>query len=633
MIESVFQQRGWAVKLSAFMLLLAAVIATSSAQVADTAAGQVKKVSVVLRGVDKEQRRNIQGMLDLWAFNEKKIPSVARLRYMHQSAPEQIDAALRPFGYYRAEIEADLNDLGGRWQAVYRVTPGDRVMVKSEPVLSLGDVLVECDDFRYTPYNRKSLLPDIKVQDDQFNKHKDLVMSFCAARDRAQLRKGQPLDQQAYDELKQTLQTAASRLGYFDAVFTKHEIRIDIEAYTANVMLQMDPGDRYRIGEAKLSQDLDWISDELLQRYVELEDQEFFDAGKLQSLQSDLTNSEYYKQVEVKATVQDAEELVVPVTVDLTHIVPREYVIGVGYDTDAGARMKVGVTGRRVNSRGHQYEAEGRVSQIGYGLAAAYTIPTGDPRTDSYGVSLRLDRSDTDEKDSRSVGLGANYQFRDGFWFKTYALDYQVDKFVLDGESNRSTLLIPSLEWTRTYPAELEKRINTVNGTWLRLGLRGGSDSLVSDTSFLQPQISTKWIKSFSNKNRFIARGRLATTWVKDYEKLPLSLRYYTGGDSSVRGYNFEEISPVNSDNEAQGGKHLLEASVEYEIPFRDNFSWAVFVDAGDAFDDSPDYRIGVGAGLRWRSPIGPVRFDLARSLKDPGEGDTEFHLSIGPDL
>ncbi len=633
MIESVIQQRGRAVQLLVFTILLAAVIATSSAQVADTDAGQVKKVSVVLRGVDKEQRSNIQGMLDLWAFNEKKIPSVARLRYLHQIAPEQIDAALRPFGYYRAEIDADLNDLGGRWQAVYRVNPRDRVLVTTEPVLSLGDVLVECDDFRYKPYNRKSLLPDIKVEDDQFNKHKDLVMSFCAARDRAQLRKGQPLDQQAYDDLKQSLQTAASRLGYFDAVFTKHEIRIDLEAYTAEVVLQMDPGDRYRIGEAKLTQDLDWISEELLQRYVELEDQEYFDAGKLQSLQSDLTNSEYYRQVEVKASVQDAEKLVVPVRVDLTHIVPREYVVGVGYDTDAGARMKVGVTGRRVNSRGHQYEAEGRISQIGYGLAAAYTIPTGDPRTDSYGVSLRLDRSDTSEKDSRSVGLGANYQFRDGLWFKTYALDYQVDKFVLDGEASRSTLLVPSLEWTRTYPAELEKRINTVNGTWLKLGLRGASDSLVSDTSFIQPQISTKWIVSFESKNRFIARSRIATTWVKDFEKLPLSLRYYTGGDSSVRGYDFEQIAPVNSDNEPQGGKHLLEASVEYEIPFRDNFSWAVFSDFGDAFNDSPDYRIGVGAGLRWRSPIGPVRFDLARSLKDPGEGNVEFHLSIGPDL
>lgn len=633
MITSVYQQYGWAIKLLVIYLMLGLLMSPSGAQTDDNAAGQVKKVRVVLRGVEKDLLDNVKGTLELWAFNEAKIPSVARLRFMHQNATEQIKQALRPFGYYRPVVESELLDLGVRWQAVYRIDPRDRVVIASDPVISLGDVVADCSDFRYTPFNRKSLMPDIKVQDEEFNKHKQLVLDFCAARETAALKKGSALNQQAYDALKQSLQSAASRLGYFDAVFSKHEIRIDLKAYNAEIFLQMEPGERYRTGAAELNEDKQWITPDLLERFVDLEDREYFDAGKLQSLQTDLTNAEYYKRVEVRAAVPEAEQRVVPVKVDLTHIPAREYVAGIGYDTDEGLRFKLGVTGRRVNSRGHHYNAEARVSEIGYGLAGAYTIPTGDPRTDSFGFSVRLDRSDTTEKDSRSVGLGANYKFRDGFWFKNYSLEYQVERFGLSGESNRSTLLMPGLEWTRTYPAELEKRINTVNGTWLQFSLRGASDSLVSDTSFIQPKISTKWIRSFENKHRFIARATAATTWVKDYDKLPLTLRYYTGGDSSIRGYDFEQISPLNEENEPQGGRHLLNAGLEYEIPFRDNYSVAVFSDIGDAFNDEPDYRRSMGIGLRWRSPIGPVRFDLARSLNAPGKGNVKFHLSLGPDL
>ena len=600
MISGNLQRLRYAAKLVGICVVLGVFMSSSGAQTDSDNQSRVKNISVVLKGVEKELRTNVEGMLGLWAFHEKKIPSVARMRFMHSEAPQQIKDALKPFGYYRATVKAELTDQGSEWRAEYEITPGDRVKVTSEPVIALDDVVVDCTDFRYQPYNPKSLLPDIKVEDDTFNKHKALVIEFCEARDEAALRKGEPLDQQAYDSLKQTLQTTAGRLGYFDAEFTKHEIRIDIKAYTAEIMLVMKPGERYRIGEAILTEDRRWISDDLLDRYVELEDQEFFDAGKLQSLQSDLTNSEYYKQVDVQASVQEAEELVIPVKVDLTHIKPREYILGLGYGTDTGARGRLGITGRRVNTRGHQYNAEGRLSEIGYGVAAEYTIPTGDPRTDNYGVNVLLERENSDRGDYRSIALGANYNFRDGFWFKTYALQYEVNQFEVTGDNQTTTsLLMPSLEWTRTFPAELEKRIFAINGSWLQLGLRGAAESLLSDTSFVQPRISAKVINSFENQHRLLLRATAATTWVDDFDQLPLSLRYYTGGDTSVRGYDFAAIAPLNEENETDGGKHLLEASVEYEIPFRENFSWAVFSDYGDAFNSGLDLRLGVGAGVR----------------------------------
>jgi len=405
---------------------------------------------------------------------------------------------------------------------------------------------------------------------------------------------------------------------------------VDLPSYTADVTLHFTTGERYKVRKPNLSQDIDWLSDELLEKYVEVEDLDYFDAGEIQQIQSDLSNTSYYKNVEVRASVEDAVDKVIPVSVDLEHMNPKQYVYGVGYGTDTGARVQFGVTRRRVNKSGHHYRLQTRVSQIGYGLAATYQIPTGDPRTDSYGLSLNIEEEDSERK-YRNVGIGGNYRFRDELWFKTYALNYQLEENNIN--DTVSTLLIPSAEWVRAMPFELEQRINVLRGNWLKLDLRGASDRVFSDTSFVQGKVSGKWIHSFQGGNRFIARGALGTTEVSDYEKLPLSLRFYTGGDRTVRGYEYETIAPLGTDSVVVGGKHLAEMSFEYEVPFRPAFSWAAFMDVGDAFDDKMVLRNSFGLGLRWRSPIGTIRVDAGRGLDSPGNGAWEFHLGIGPDF
>ena len=109
---------------------------------------EIKELSVVMSGVELVLRANIQKMLDIWQFHEKDIPSVSRMRFMHRKAPEQIAAALRPYGYYRSEIsESRLSDLGTKWQAVYRIKPGDRVAVANASVKITGPGADE-PDFR-----------------------------------------------------------------------------------------------------------------------------------------------------------------------------------------------------------------------------------------------------------------------------------------------------------------------------------------------------------------------------------------------------------------------------------------------------------------------------------------------------
>jgi len=132
---------------------------------------------------------------------------------------------------------------------------------------------------------------------------------------------------------------------------------------------------------------------------------------------------------------------------------------------------------------------------------------------------------------------------------------------------------------------------------------------------------------------RFLSRLEVGTTRIDDFNQLPASLRFFAGGDVSVRGYAYNTLGPTDATGDVIGGRHLLTGSVEYEQHIAGNWAIAAFYDAGNALDDFSDsLRKGTGLGVRWRLPIGQIRLDAARALSLP-ERPWRLHLYIGPDL
>ncbi len=173
----------------------------------------------------------------------------------------------------------------------------------------------------------------------------------------------------------------------------------------------------------------------------------------------------------------------------------------------------------------------------------------------------------------------------------------------------------------------------STHGRRLNFDIRGASDALGSDTSFLQLKATAKWLWSLDEKHRLILRGRLGTTIKDDLEELPVSARFFTGGDRSVRGYDFESLGPTNADGEVIGASHVAEASIEFDRMLTGKWSIAAFADTGSAFNDSNvEFSTGVGLGIRWYSPVGPLRIDFAHPLDDP-DRDFRLHVVLGPDL
>ncbi|MEE4378323.1 MAG: autotransporter assembly complex family protein [Candidatus Competibacteraceae bacterium] len=554
-------------------------------------------VTVIVEGLEGELLTNALAFMDINEFNGKPAPVESRVRWLHQRAPDEIRQALQPFGYYQPAIEDSLELEDSEWVARYRVKQGPPLLIDNVDVQVLGE---GADDLAYQ--RRLNKLPFVK---DQI------------------------LIQPRYEAFKQDLQWVATERGYFDAKMAVSEIRVRLEDNKADIKLHFDTGKRYQFGQVHFPDDA--FAPEFLRRYLDFQPGDPYNAARLLDLQSDLVSSDYFDQVEVDAPLENAEDYTVPIDVQLIPRKARKYSFGLGYGTDTGVRGKAGVDGRHFNRWGHHYRAELVASQIRYSLGGEYIIPGADPRTDQYSFRASLAAEDSDTKDTQTARIGVSKKKQYETWLSILSLEYLWEQFSFDGSDEETTaLLMPSINLSRV---SAQDRLFVKRGNRLGLLLRGSYEQLLSDISFVQGALQTKWIWPIGEKGRLVTRADLGSTWASDFDRLPATLRFYAGGDNSVRGYSLDSIGPRDDDDNVVGGKHLLVGSLEYQYYFLDKWGIAAFVDTGDAFDtETPEFKTGVGLGLRWLSPVGPIRVDLASGLDEPGD-TVRLHLNIGPDL
>ncbi|HRD49356.1 MAG: outer membrane protein assembly factor [Candidatus Competibacter sp.] len=555
-------------------------------------------LTVTVEGVDGPLRDNVLAYLELNRFAGKTTPDETRLRWLHARAETQIHEALQPFGYYEPIIESTLNRTANGWEARYRIQPGRPLRIATLDIQVIGE----------------------GGQDP----------AFQALLAQLPLAPGQILDQPKYEQIKQTLETRATERGYFDARFTESAIRVDLQAYEAAIRVRYDTGQRYRFGAITFKQD--FLSPKLLNRYPRFKAGDPYAADDLLKLQSDLNSSPYFSQIQVNAP-PDAATATAPVNVELEPNKQRKYSAGLGYGTDTGARVKLRAEQRWLNRQGHHAEEELQWSTIKSLVGVKYKIPGADPISDEYSLTASYSQQNYNQQDYQRFMLGGGWQQQEGKWLKNYSLNYQYEEFsVGDQPTSSALLLIPGLNWTWI---DADDRLYTRRGLLFGFELRGASTALLSDLSFAQGVLHLKGVYALNDASRFIARGDAGVTVISEnFDQLPTSLRFFTGGDTSVRGYAYNSIGPTDAEGIVIGGKNFLVGSLEYEHRVWDGWSLAAFVDSGDAFNGAtPEMKTGVGVGLRWRSPVGPVRIDLASGLDRP-PGDTfRFSFSIGPDL
>lgn len=594
------------------------------------AAAIIDKVQV--KGLDPKDAtqalmiENIELALSLSDSLGKRVGE-SRLEYLLTEAVPEASEALEPFGYYAAEITVD----APRPNRVQEEAPADA------PATEPADA---AQPRQQRPADHLTVTLHVKLGEPVRVRNSHIAIEGEGGSDKYlkedlqefRPQPGEVFDHTTYEASKTKIVRRLAERGYFDADFTNRKVEVTRADRAADIDLSWISGIRYDMGPTRFHQD--YFKPGLLERLVYWEEGSYFHQGKLDRLRQSLVGLDYFGSIDIQPNIDEAVDGRVPTDVNLELAKRDVYTFGVSYGTESGPGIRAGLDRRYVNRRGHKASIALDYAQKRKSLTTLYRIPAFKWLDGWYGIAFQAYDEQTDYIDTRRIELiGSRSGQLNDQWTAIASIHALRERWRYDQtlpDFNYSTLLYP--EVSGQYSG-VDDRAFPRRGFSGNVSLRAGAGGAGSDTSFAQLHVIARWYHGIGDNQRLLVRGEAGTTWTSDLVSLPPSLRFFAGGDRSIRGYAYREVGPRLSNRFALGAKHVLTGSVEYEYYLPDSpWGGAVFVDSGSAFDDTPDFKTGVGIGLRWRSPVGPVRVDIARGLNDP-DSSVQLYLNIGADL
>ena len=550
---------------------------------------------LIVEGVDAELQRNVRSYVALAGEPCDAESWLVRRRF--RAVDAEVKTALQPYGFYDPIVETALEQTADCWKATVRIDAGKPITLRNVAIA-------------------------VEAAPDDRDNFADLIATPV-------LSTGSRLRHSDYESLKESLQIRAAERGYVEAVFLENAIDVWPEEHAADLALSFASGPRYDFGEIALTQSI--LDETLVRAFLDFEPGMPYDNRLLTKAYNDLSRSGYFSRIELMPEFERAANRQLPVSIVLEPADRIEYTVGLGLSTDTGPRARAGFQNRRVNDRGHRLQTDLSVSTVLQGLSAEYRKPLTDPRTEwlSYTSGLSSENTDSSKSDTARIGVRRSKQVRPE-WMRTLSLDLSYDRYDIGGVESSSRLVLPGIVYDHKR-SDLD--LFPTRGRRLTLELRGAAQPLGSDTSFMQAIVGARIVRSLSEDSRLLARATLGVTAQSEFSELPPSVRFFAGGDESVRGFGYETLGPTNELGNVIGGSSLLVASIEYEHRLRNDLYGAVFVDAGNAFDDlDVDAAVSAGLGVIWRSPVGPLRFYLAHPL-NKSDHNVRLHIRLGADL
>ena len=553
-------------------------------------------VSVSISGVRPEVESNIRALLDLSRYAEREDLAEPGIRRLYARADRQVREAMQPYGYYRPRISSRLEPENGNWRAVFEIDPGEPVRI--------GEL-------------------DVRLEGDGRDDAELLAIVEASA-----LQPGQALFHPDYDRLRASLQNTARSRGYFEAAFSARRLEIDPEAGEARVVLHLQTGPRYRLGDIEIDQDL--IGERLLDRVVTLRTGDPYDAAEVLRAQYRLTDTSYFATAIAETGTPDRADRTVPISIATTAARRQRVRVGLGFATDTGPRASLDSDWRRLNRAGHSARASISVSGERLDLSGRYRIPIGDPLKERLLLSANATEEELGDLTSRRADLSASVlTVTANDWQRMLFTGLLYERTQVGNETREDVLLIPGAALEKL---DADDVLFPRHGYRLWGELRGSHQALGADEDFARLHVAGSRVTSIGQDWRFFLRGEIGVGLVDDLENLPASQRFFAGGDQSVRGYGFNSLGPRDADGNLIGGRHLLFASVEVERHIRGRFALAAFVDAGNALEYFGDgVEASVGTGVNIHTPVGTLRLSVATSITE--SRGNRYHLSLRPDL
>lgn len=551
--------------------------------------------------------------------------------------------ALRAYGYYEPKIAVRLAEGEAPEYVELTIDPGPRVHIETLDFRLAGD-----------------------AQQDPL---------FQEAIDAFPLAVGDPLVHAPYDSLRSRLANLSLERGYFAWRYTDRRMEVRPFDESARLYLSLESGPRYHFGDVSISGS--HIEPERLHRLLPFTPGEPYLAGKLAIFNQRLGQTEWFRSVTVKPRLESSslaleerspgwaeavaseggsrygttarvsveglggvtalaarqeEPPSVPIDVKVDPADRHRFEVGVGYATDVGPRLRFAWSQPWINRYGHGLDHDLYLSAPEQRFGGVYTLPLDNPLRDSYRFQYGLSHKDSDDTRSLEATLeGARrWEFENG-WIQHLYVRTTYEDFTQGNDSEQVLLLYPGIRWSRT------RTRNPTFPNWgdhQRLSLEVSDGLWGSDADFLRMTGQSRWIRKIGADNRVVTGLELGAIETSDFSLIPPSLRFFAGGDNSIRGYGYESLSPRDAEGKLTGGQQLLTYSLEWQHRVTGDWWGAAFVDTGDAFSawGPDDLKTGAGLGVRWVSPVGPIRLDIAHPFDDE-DNSWRLHFAIGPEF
>jgi len=585
------------------LVLMCGVLLSLICTLASTAQAQ-EGISYNIQGVkDDKLRNNIR--LHLNSLDVEK--ALLTDPYWQGEVSDTVATALQPYGYYNSETNVVIDD-------------GDKVTVNVSlnAPLTINKVTREI-----IGAGRED-----KAFRERFNALK--------------LKEGDVLNQTIYESFKSSMFNYALSNGYFDFYWQATRLDLVRGAKQANVLLIAQSGPQYQFGELKIvGEDK---AKAIISRLKPFETGDAYSSAVLSDFNRRLNQSGYFNRVIARPVVSDAEGLRVPVEVSLQHRPTDAFNVSLGAATDTGPRVRLGWERPWVNDKGHSVSSDIFISEPEQSVTADYRIPmkniTRDYASIEAGYQFIEYANTSFESETLSLSAHRYWQKNDSPWQHDGSITYLRETYD-QGELNTNTTSLVLPGYSLTYRNK-DSELNISNGSYIQMLAQYGKEGFGSDIDFAKAVVEATLIRTFNDVHRISLRGEAGAIKTNSFDEVPTSLRFYAGGDQSVRGFDYREISPTADVIDPEtgelvtdsiGGKYLLTTSVEYAYRVADNWRVAAFVDAGTATNDtSTTLTYSVGPGVHWLSPIGPVRLYVARGFA-PDENTWQLHIMLVPEL
>ena len=603
-------------------------------------------VIITVTGVSPPLRSNVLTYLSFSRYQRSKDLTPDIVDRLQSRISREVQAALRPFGYYQPTVRSKVTPSGsGNWQVAITIEPGQPVILKKVDIRVVGPGAASPLFARIT-----STLP---------------------------FHTGEPLNQAQYDGVKGDLLRTAATYGYLDATLTRHELLVDPSARTASIALELDTGVRYHFGATSIEQHA--VHDKLVRKYLRYRQGDPFDLTEVLRTQFALDDSEYFSDLEVLPGTPDRMTHTVPVSIHANLSRPNVYSLAAGYATDTGARGIISWQDRRVNSYGHKMSVDLEAAQVTkYSLQSRYIIPIGDPAVENLTLAGTVEQRQLADVNARTMSLGPSVTRVTGRWQTVWFINGVHATGTVQGipecpiaEPNGTTAYaqcldptgkpIPSITAGTASNDMLVPGVDIGSVPKGYLGepmfqhgffaeLRGSQGAFGSKANFVQIHVQLERVLTLAPKWHLLLRDELGATFASHFDEMPSVMRFFAGGEGSVRGFAYNDLSPEQNFcenvafnnsastrqecvlNQKAGGKDLVTGSVEFDRDLPRNFGVAAFFDYGNAFNHFGTHlEYGAGVGFRVRLPVLTLGVDIGQPLSQ--SGSPRLYINFSPKL